>query len=401
MKKLLIVAGIFLLGPLTPAHAYTTVAASNAYMVENTSGTNKCYYVQTTPTCAATFSGLVVSTAAFNGILNQSTLQAGASFYVASGSATLMQAGQYKLNDPGGNWSFTSIGGFFSLTDLFAGNSPIQIQPAGTIFFERQMDGGGHLFNNLGSAYLGSSSINAASILQADSTTQGFLPPRMTTTQKNAISTPPTGLTLYDTTLNAPAFYNGSAWSTIANSAGVILNQNTLQSGATAYPDFLYVGSSATFSGQLSFSSSTVGLVGAVNGNLPGSANIGYTLTSTATAVASGASGVWANITTITNLPPGDWLVYGVFSNNNNTGVITGSSGDAISNFPNNTTTDHVQGSNQTFTTNSGAFAQTGVSISGWHFVNTGTTTLYLKGQATYSSGAPTFDGRLTATRIH
>ena len=61
-----------------------------------------------------------------------------------------------------------------------------------------------------------SGSQNTASArLQVDSTTQGFLPPRMTTTQKNAIATPATGLQVYDTTLNRPCFYDGTTWITL------------------------------------------------------------------------------------------------------------------------------------------------------------------------------------------
>jgi hypothetical protein len=52
----------------------------------------------------------------------------------------------------------------------------------------------------------------ASAILQADSTTKGFLPPRMTTTQKNAIATPAAGLMVYDTTLNQMSYYNATTW---------------------------------------------------------------------------------------------------------------------------------------------------------------------------------------------
>jgi len=56
------------------------------------------------------------------------------------------------------------------------------------------------------------SSPSTKAALQIDSTTRGFLSPRMTTTQKNAITTPDAGLQLYDTTLNSPDVYNGTAW---------------------------------------------------------------------------------------------------------------------------------------------------------------------------------------------
>jgi hypothetical protein len=59
------------------------------------------------------------------------------------------------------------------------------------------------------------SAANASSILDLTSTTKGFLPPRMTTTQKNAIASPATGLMVYDTTLNLISVYNGTTWITL------------------------------------------------------------------------------------------------------------------------------------------------------------------------------------------
>jgi hypothetical protein len=57
--------------------------------------------------------------------------------------------------------------------------------------------------------------VNASAKVQIDSTTKGFLPPRMTTTQKNAIASPATGLQIYDSTLNRPCFYDGTSWITL------------------------------------------------------------------------------------------------------------------------------------------------------------------------------------------
>ena len=52
----------------------------------------------------------------------------------------------------------------------------------------------------------------ASAALEVVSTSKGFLPPRMTTTEKNAIASPATGLVLYDTTTNKLQCYNGSTW---------------------------------------------------------------------------------------------------------------------------------------------------------------------------------------------
>ena len=59
--------------------------------------------------------------------------------------------------------------------------------------------------------------LNTSAILQADSTTKGILFPRMTTTQKNAIATPASGLVVYDTTLNKLCVYGAASWETITS----------------------------------------------------------------------------------------------------------------------------------------------------------------------------------------
>jgi len=71
------------------------------------------------------------------------------------------------------------------------------------------------------------SSAHTSAMLDIKSTIKGLLIPRMSTSQKTAIATPATGLQVYDTDLNQLFFYNGSAWTAIANST----NYWTLLSG--------------------------------------------------------------------------------------------------------------------------------------------------------------------------
>jgi hypothetical protein len=59
---------------------------------------------------------------------------------------------------------------------------------------------------------IGTSLPDESSILDVSSTTQGMLTPRMTSTQIAAIASPATGLLVYDTTLNAFYFYDGTTW---------------------------------------------------------------------------------------------------------------------------------------------------------------------------------------------
>jgi hypothetical protein len=70
-------------------------------------------------------------------------------------------------------------------------------------------------FDVNGGLFVGSTSLNASAIIEATSTTKGFLPPRMTNAQMVAITTPATGLMVYDTTNNKVNVYDGSAWTAL------------------------------------------------------------------------------------------------------------------------------------------------------------------------------------------
>jgi hypothetical protein len=60
---------------------------------------------------------------------------------------------------------------------------------------------------------------DASAALDVVSTTTGFLPPRMTTTQRDAISSPATGLQVYNTTTNQNNIYNGTSWVAVVTDA--------------------------------------------------------------------------------------------------------------------------------------------------------------------------------------
>lgn len=118
----------------------------------------------------------------------------------------------------------TGSGGMLAeFTDAGTTTGYIRIRNSGTDYTDMGLEGSGLVSmksngtaflygNSAGSVNVGSSTIDASAKLSVTSTTQGFLPPRMTTTQKNAISTPAAGLMVFDNTLGKYNFYNGTAW---------------------------------------------------------------------------------------------------------------------------------------------------------------------------------------------
>lgn len=55
----------------------------------------------------------------------------------------------------------------------------------------------------------------ASAKLEVRSTTQGFLPPRMTTAQRDAIAAPAAGLMIFNTTTSTWDGFNGAVWAAI------------------------------------------------------------------------------------------------------------------------------------------------------------------------------------------
>jgi hypothetical protein len=111
-------------------------------------------------------------------------------------NATGYAASQYA-------YRFNNINGGVA---LFGGNNQTVIH---------RLDGGYQGSTTLqinGSSTVSGTSQLTSSILELNSTIQGFLPPRMTTTQKNAIASPTAGLQVFDTTLNMMSYYNGTIW---------------------------------------------------------------------------------------------------------------------------------------------------------------------------------------------
>jgi hypothetical protein len=68
-----------------------------------------------------------------------------------------------------------------------------------------------------GEVGIGTSSPSTRAVLDLTSTTRGFLPPRMTTAQRDAITSVPAGLMIYNTSTNKLNFFNGTAWEAVTS----------------------------------------------------------------------------------------------------------------------------------------------------------------------------------------
>ena len=98
--------------------------------------------------------------------------------------------------------------------------APADATNGGIVTAADQVFGGVKTFNNNivanGTVGVGTTTPSPSAKLEVSSTTQGFLPPRMTEVQKNAIVNPGLGLIIYCTDCGSnggePECYNGSAW---------------------------------------------------------------------------------------------------------------------------------------------------------------------------------------------
>lgn len=151
-----------------------------------------------------------------------------------------------KLQDTvvGNGETPTTSNDFILITDSFSGTFEYvaKFTPDGTQIGDSQ------IYDNGLSVSIGSTSPPVTSLLNLTSTTKGFLQPRMTTTQRNAISAPAEGLRIYNTTTKKENFYNGTIWVEIQNDAV----NGTLNKVAKFTPDGTHVGdSNITDSGSL------------------------------------------------------------------------------------------------------------------------------------------------------
>jgi hypothetical protein len=140
-----------------------------------------------------------------------------------SGGAT------YRMTDnaSGADWKFKATGtGGFKIRDNATSKDVIVIESYTSAINALYIKGAG----NVG---IGTSTPANSALVDISSTTKGFLPPRMTATQRAAIGSPAAGLLVFQT--DAPSgyyYYTGTEWTALAANGG----------GTSHYPGELYGG---------------------------------------------------------------------------------------------------------------------------------------------------------------
>jgi len=133
-------------------------------------------------------------------------------YYIADGIT--MGNGNFNFRGGGGTTHtyFGLYGGqIFNYGQTAGSNFQIKANTDANAFFVYGAN------DNIGS---GTATPDASAKLELSSTTKGILIPRMTTTQRNAISSPAVGLMIYNTTDSAFNYYRLSGWSALGSGGG-------------------------------------------------------------------------------------------------------------------------------------------------------------------------------------
>lgn len=147
---------------------------------------------------------------------------AGDGYNTKSGdNASINASGSFGTNQTGGNLTLaggkgtgTGNGGDVILSTATTGTTGTTLQTLSPRWYIKSSTG---QLSNV-------STPSTSALVNLTSTTQGFLAPVMTTTQKLAITSPATGLQVYDTNMGCICYYNGTAW----------VNQPTISTGTAA-----------------------------------------------------------------------------------------------------------------------------------------------------------------------
>jgi uncharacterized protein (TIGR02145 family) len=215
-----------------------------------------------------------------------------------------------------GDGTFTFIyddGSVFTTSDLTGpqgavgpeGLLPIGLVAGNTPFWNGStwVVNNSNIHNNGAEVGIGTTSPNSSAKLEIFSNSQGFLPPRLTSIERDAIISPAIGLVIYNSTTNCLNFFIGNGWSESCGSligtitsldCGAVTNTGTLISGVLTSgvsSNIPYTGGNGgTHIGQTVTSTGVTGLTATLTAGTFSSGNGDLTYTITGTPSATGTA---------------------------------------------------------------------------------------------------------------
>lgn len=162
--------------------------------------------------------------------------------------------GMTKKGSAGG-WTFNMVGARGSNGTFLGGFGATGVDDSLNAYFLKGSNNNTLMYiEDNGRITIGGGIASSCSLFKMNSTNSGFLPPRMTTTQRDAISNVVAGLVIYNTTTNKLNVYENSAWQELVNSTSATFSGNVTASTFTGdISDSIKVGSVSTKSNQTTY----------------------------------------------------------------------------------------------------------------------------------------------------
>jgi hypothetical protein len=145
---------------------------------------------------------------------------------------------------------------------------------------------GTNTYTTTGNVGIGTTTPNASALLDLSSTTQGVLFPRMTASQRAAISNPVAGLIVYQTNANPGNYvYNGTSWDVISNA-----NYGDIKTGIQTVDHNGWIRLNGRLKSTLSASQQAQANLLGIGANLPNATNAFLVQNGTALGSVSGSN---------------------------------------------------------------------------------------------------------------
>ena len=225
--------GIRTNNPTTPLDIFKTFTDDGTALHVKTAGTtaNKVIYGQKIEALydgtSSTLYGLDIVVSKSNGGVNSvfGINVAASHDRTAGATGNSYYGGRFLINGPASASSATNLA-YYGIYTEASGATSDEVSsvygvyakatgPSRVIGIFSEVSGGTQNFAGIfmgGNVGIGTSSPDPSAKLDVASTTQGFLPPRMTTTQRDAIASPALGLTVYATDTDQLCFKRVAGW---------------------------------------------------------------------------------------------------------------------------------------------------------------------------------------------